>query len=109
MTWYEKIIGCHLAVTEAVSHAKRLRSERYFVWQEEDRTDLEVNGRHAELCQNGTTDLYTKTEFDPWARQFERALDAAPGVTWRYESCQYEPDTGFWHHEWLWSVRHGDD
>ena len=35
MRWFEKIIAVHTAVTDAVSHAQRIKSERYFVWQEE--------------------------------------------------------------------------
>ena len=33
MAWYETIIAAHTAVTTAVSHGKRLKSSRYFVWQ----------------------------------------------------------------------------
>lgn len=104
MSWEEKIIAVHTAVTDQVSHAKRLNSDRYFVWQEEGGDDLMLNGRHAERGQTGTTDLFTKIEFDPWKAQFERALDAAEGITWRLNSTQYEPDTGFFHYEWVWGV-----
>lgn len=106
MSWEEKIIAAHLAVTDQVSHAKRLNSDRYFVWQEEAGDDLTLNGRHAERGQNGTTDLYTKREFDPWKRQFEDAM-TAEGIVWRHESTQYEEDTGFFHYEWVWGVRYG--
>ena len=106
MSWEEKIIAAHTAVTDQVSHAKRLNSDRYFVWQEEGSDDLMLNGRHAERGQNGTTDLYTKREFDPWKRQFEDAMTAA-GIVWRHESMQYEEDTGFFHYEWVWGVRYG--
>ena len=106
MSWEERIIAAHLAVTDQVSHAKRLNSDRYFVWQEEGADDLMLNDRHAERGQNGTTDLYTKREFDPWKRQFEDAM-TAEGIVWRHESTQYEEDTGFFHYEWVWGVRHG--
>ena len=104
MSWQETIIMAHTAVTDQVSHAKRLNSDRYFVWQEEGGDDLVLNGRHAERGQTGTTDLYTKMEFDPWKAQFERELDAAEGITWRHSSTQYEEDTGFFHYEWVWGV-----
>lgn len=106
-TWYERIVAAHTAVTDQVSHAKRLDSDRYFVWQEEGSDDLVLNGRHAERGQTGTTDLYTKLEFDPWKAQFERALDAAEGITWRLNSTQYDEGTGFFHYEWVWGVRYG--
>ncbi len=32
MAWYDTIKAAHLDVTDAVSHAKRLQSSRYFVW-----------------------------------------------------------------------------
>lgn len=105
MTWYEKIIAAHTAVTDAVSHGKRLKSERYFVWQEESRDDLIANGRHGEKAQRGRTSLYTKLEFDPWKDDFEGALDAA-GIAWQLNSTQFEEDTGFWHFEWIWGVRY---
>ena len=106
MTWYERVIAAHTAVTDAVSHGKRLNSDRYFVWQEEGGADLILNGRHAERGQRGTTDLFTKTEFDTWKESFEAAMDAA-GLVWILNSTQYEEDTGFWHYEWIWGVRYG--
>ena len=106
MTWYEKIIAVHTAVTDAVSHGQRLNSDRYFVWQEEAAADFEANGRHIERAMAGTTDLFSKQEFDPWREAFEAALDNA-GIAWSLNSVQFEEDTGFWHWEWLWGVRYG--
>ena len=103
MTWQERIVAAHLAVTDAVSHSLRLKSERYFVWQEDGANDLEADGVHAEKSVSGTTDLFTKQEFDPWKEQFEAALDAA-GIAWYLNSIQYEEDTGFTHYEWVWEV-----
>lgn len=103
MTWQEQIVAAHLTVTEAVSHSLRLKSERYFVWQEDGANDLEADGVHAEKSVSGTTDLFTKQEFDPWKEQFEAALDAA-GIAWYLNSIQYEEDTGFTHYEWVWEV-----
>lgn len=105
-TWYERIIAAHTAVTNAVSHGQRLHSDRYFVWQEEGAEDFEANGRHVEKGMTGTTDLFTKQEFDPWREKFEAALDLY-GIAWRLNSVQFEEDTGFWHYEWLWGVRYG--
>ena len=106
MTWYEKIIAVHTAVTDAVSHGQRLNSDRYFVWQEDGAEDLVTNGRHVERAMTGTTDLFSKQEFDPWREAFEAALDNA-GIAWSLNSVQFEEDTGFWHWEWLWGVRYG--
>lgn len=48
MTWYERIIAAHRAVTDAVSHAARVKSERYFVWQEDGSNDLAGDNGHGE-------------------------------------------------------------
>lgn len=104
MKWYERIIACHTSVTDAVSHCARMKSDRYFVWQEDSRNDLVVGDRHAEKAMEGTTDLYTKQEFDPWADEFEAALDADGTIAWYLNSTQYEEETGFHHYEWVWQV-----
>ena len=106
MSWFETVIAVHTAVTDAVSHGKCLNSERYFVWQEERGDDFEADGRHAERAMSGTTDLFSKQEFDPWKDAFEAQLNASP-LIWYLNSVQFEEDTGFWHWEWVWSVRYG--
>lgn len=107
MTWYEQIIAVHTAVTTAVSHWKRMQSDRYFVWQEDGANDFMVGNVHAEQVVTGTTDLYTKQEFDPWKDAFEAALDANGTIAWSLNSVQYEEDTGFIHYEWEWQVPKG--
>ena len=104
MKWYEKIIAAHTAVTSAVSHGERLKSDRYFVWQEDGSDDFLADGIHAEKAVSGSTDLFTKKEFDPWREEFEAALDRAEGVCWELKSIQFEQDTKFWHYEWTWTV-----
>lgn len=104
MSWWEKIIAVHLQVKDQVSHGERMQSERYFVWQEDGEADCILDGRHAEKAVTGSTDLFTKQEFDPWKDQMEQAFDNAPDILWRLNSIQFEEDTGFWHYEWLWTV-----
>jgi hypothetical protein len=103
VTWFEKIIAAHTAVTGNVSHGGRMKSDRYFVWQEEGADDLILDNRHAEKAVTGSTDLFTKNEFDPWKDAFEKAMDDA-NISYRLNSVQFEPDTGFWHYEWKWTV-----
>lgn len=103
MTWYEKIIAAHTAVTDAVSHNERMKSDRYFVWGEMGQDDLEASNIHAEKAVTGYTDLYTKQEFDPWKDQIEESFDKY-GIFWSLNSVQYEEETGFTHYEWYWSV-----
>lgn len=101
--WHETIIDAHLAVTDQVSHAEHMKSDRYFVWQEDGSNDFMAGNVHAERAVTGSTDLFTKQEFDPWKEGFEQAMEAA-GISWRYNSFQYEEETGFYHHEWYWEV-----
>lgn len=103
MTWHEKIAQAHLAVTSAVSHNERLKSKRYFVWQEEVPDDFIADNRHCECRMTGTTDLFTPMEFDPWVDQLGKSFDDF-GIAWELNSIQYEKDTGVTHYEWVWSV-----
>ena len=103
MRWFEKIIAVHTAVTDAVSHAQRIKSERYFVWQEEGANDFEAGNQHTERAITGSTDLFTKQEFDPWAEELEQSFNLR-GIAWYINSVQFEEDTGFWHYEWVWEV-----
>ena len=103
MTWSERIIAAHRAVTDAVSHAARVKSERYFVWQEDGSNDLAGDNGHGERAVTGTTDLYTKQELDPWADALGKSFDAH-GISWALNSVQYEADTGFDHYEWVWEA-----
>ena len=48
MTWYQKIIAAHVAVTDSVRHAERLASDRYFVWMEDGRNDSLADNSHVE-------------------------------------------------------------
>lgn len=106
MRWFEKIIAAHVAVTNAVSHGERMQSERYFVWQEDGSNDFIAGNIHAEYVMTGSTDLFTKQEFDPWREEIGQAFDRF-GVAWSFNSTQYEAETGFWHYEWLWEVTDG--
>ena len=103
MTWYERIIAAHTAVTDSVSQSARLASDRYFVWQEDGSNDLSGDNGHVETAVTGTTDLYTKQEFDPWADALGESLSSY-GISWTLDNVQYEEDTGFYHYEWLWEV-----
>ena len=109
MSWKKTIIDAHLSVTDSVSHYRRLKSDRYFVWSEDGTNDLSSDGTHTERSVVGTTDLYTKTEFDPWADELEAAFEAA-GISYYRNSVQYEEETGYIHTEWVWEVPvDGDD
>ena len=103
--WAQLIIDVHKKVAgDAVSHAGRLQSDRYFVWQEDgiDQDGYADNEHDAEAI-SGSTDLYTKREFEPWARAITAQFTYA-GIMWKRTGKTYEPDTGFWHYSWDWVV-----
>ena len=103
MTWYERVIAAHTAVTSAVSHGQRLKSSRYLVWAEDGSNDRTANNRHAQRSMTGHTDLFTKQEFDPWAEELgERFSDYC--ITWELISADFEEDTGFWHYSFDWEA-----
>lgn len=103
MTWYERIIAAHVAVTESVRHAERLSSDRYFVWMEDGSNDLTADDVHAEKAVTGRTDLYTKIEFDPWVEEIEESFDRL-GISVVRVLSEYEDETRFYHHSWDWEV-----
>ena len=102
-TWYQRVIAAHTAVTQNVSHAIRMKSERYFVWEEDGENALAASDGHAERVVTGHSDLYTKTEFDTWVDALGESLSSA-GIAWSYVGCEYEEETGFWHHSWDWEA-----
>lgn len=103
MTWYEKIIAAHVAVTDSVRHAERIGSDRYFVWMEDGRNDHVADNEHVEGAVTGRSDLYTKMEFDPWVEEFEASLDR-DGISWTRVMSEYEDETRVYHHSWDWEV-----
>lgn len=106
MRWYESIIAAHGEVTDQVSHLERMKSDRYFVWQEDGSSDLSADGGHAERAVTGFTDLFTKLEFDPWSDELGEAFDRY-GISWELRDVQYEEDTGIAHYTWDWEVLDG--
>ena len=103
MTWYERVVAAHLIVTNSVSHAERLSSDRYFVWQEDGYNDFGADDIHAERAVTGVTDLFTKQEFDPWADELCAGFEQY-GIAYSLRVIQYEPDTGFFHYTWDWEA-----
>lgn len=104
MAWYDKVIAAHIAVTDSVSHIQRMKSNRYFVWEEDSRPTLYADGIAIEYAHEIVTDLFTNVEFDPWVEAFTDSLNGK--YSWSYEFVEYEADTGLYHHQWTWYV-HG--
>ena len=103
MTWHEKIVAAHVAVTDSVRHSERIGSDRYFVWQEDGKNDMSADNIHCGEAVTGRTDLYTRQEFDPWADALGESFDVM-GISWSLISTEYEDETGFYHYSWDWEV-----
>lgn len=95
-----------LALPGKVYHytAPHSEKEEYIVWAE----DSQGQAVHAGNCMyeqaiEGTIDLYTKEEFSKTFAKIQKAL-ALKGISYRYNSTQYEEKTGFIHHEWVFEV-----
>ena len=104
--WVRKLLEALENVTGdlvKVSHAGRLKSSRYFVWEDTDRNDWRGDNRHGEITVSGVLDLYTDVEFDEWVDAVGPALDAAE-IAWEYTGTSWEPNTGLWHHSWAWNL-----
>lgn len=101
--WAQTVINAHTAVTDKVSHGGRLKSDRYFVWTEGADNDACADNGHDCHVMRGTTDLFTKQEFDPWKEDIEASFDAC-GIAWQRIDVLYEDDTAFWHYVWDWEV-----
>lgn len=98
-----EIRDAHVPVCERVYHYWRPNLVPPFVvWAEDsESTDFSADNRKTEQTIHGTTDLFTKTEYDPIVDAIQEALEP---FGWRLNSVQYEDDTKLIHYEWEWVV-----
>ena len=94
-----------LTVTQAVGHFTVLeKTPPYIVWGEDGQgKSLWADGKMQEQVITGTIDLFTKSSREPMFEKIQQALSDAE-VSFRWNSTQYEEDTGLYHHEWVWEV-----
>lgn len=94
----------YAAVCPAVYHYWRPHLEAPFiVWAEDGETGFNAGDKKAEQGLTGTTDYFTKNEFDGMVESIQAAQDALPGFVWSLSSVQYEEDTNLIHVEWTWA------
>jgi hypothetical protein len=76
----------------------------YIVWAEDMQADsVHADDEMEDRALQGTTDYFTKTEYDPITKQIETAMNNSD-MSWRLNSVQHEKDTGYIHYEWVWEV-----
>ena len=78
----------------------------YCIWAEDFETGiLMADNKKQNQSIEGTVELFTKTEFDPFADAIQEALEQVEGLVWKLNSVQFEEYLGIIHHEWLWRIR----
>lgn len=100
------LITALLSVTQKVYHYAPPQNVTgaYIVWAEDSQGDsVWADGVMVQQAIQGTIDYYTKTESDSKISAIQTALNDA-GISFRLNSIQYEPDTGYIHHEWVFEV-----
>lgn len=73
----------------------------YYVWTEISQGKALYAGNR--MCGQPfqvSVDLYTKDEYSPTFQKTQRAF-SLKGIRFRYNTPQYEEDTGYIHHEWI--------
>lgn len=92
----------HSSLGANVYHYFRTKlSPPYAIWQEDGSDDFNANNTVAEMAVTGTTDYFTKTEYDPMVDTIQ-FMFRKNGFLWRLNSVQYEEGTGLIHYEWAW-------
>lgn len=76
----------------------------YLIWAEDGGVGHYADNQMTEQAVTGTTDYYTREEFDP-ALDIIQEIHNTLGLAWALNSVQYEDDTGLIHYEWTWGVR----
>ena len=97
-----------LTVTGKVYHFDATGATgNYIVWAEDGQADsVWADGGMKEQTITGTTDYYSKEEYDEAFKLIQDALDNI-GLSYRLNSIQYEPDTKYIHYEWVWEIPNG--
>ena len=80
----------------AWSHAP---ADNYGVVSMDGRNDMVS---HIETSQTGTVDWFSRNPKSDIPQTVEGVFEAL-GVSWYFNSLQYENDTGFLHWEWVWN------
>lgn len=79
-------------------------ADRYCVWAEDtESSSVESDNYKTEQAIQGTIDLYTKTEFDPYVDAVQDAMKTAR-ISFYLNSVQYEDETELIHYEWVFDL-----
>ena len=90
----------------AVFHyrADSIKRDKYIVWAEDNQSGASyADNKTKSITLQGTIDYFTKTEYDSLVNTIQKTMNDSK-MTWRINSIQYEDDTKYFHHEWVWEV-----
>lgn len=80
------------------------QTSNYIVWKEDGADSVQsADDVVINRVITGSTDYFTKTEYDPIVKEIENAMNNSD-MCWSLNSTQYEEDTGYIHYEWNWEV-----
>ena len=88
-----------------ISHYEAMKKpDRYVVWAEDaEGSSEEADDHKTNQSIQGTIDYYSKTDMDINVDKIQEALIGAH-ISFYLSSVQYEDETGYIHHEWIWEV-----
>jgi hypothetical protein len=106
---FDSLVNALLTVGVPVSHyAAHKQPDKYIVWAEDGQgASLFADNKMRDQVIQGTADYFTRVEYDPIAKEIQRALNDA-GISWSMNSIQYEEDTRYIHYEWVWELQNGE-
>lgn len=105
MKCLEKVKRALLTVTDNVGHYEALtKDNRYIVWAEDSGSNI-LGADNRTECQaiQGTIDLYTCMESDPYVEAIQSAL-RKDRICYSLNSVQYQDETKLIHYEWVFEV-----
>lgn len=101
MKYPDDLRAALLTVTDKVTQFVGLKNtDKYIVFAEDSRNDTHADGTPISKIISGTIDYFTKSYNDPKAEEIEAVIESL-GIPYDFNSLQYEEDTGFYHHEWV--------
>lgn len=102
---FEELKQTLLTVEPNVGHYKAFKqSDRYIVWAEDGQGQAQhADGKMQNQAIEGTIDYFIKGEDNTAIPRMQEALDQID-ISYRFNSAQYEEDTGFVHFEWVWQI-----
>lgn len=92
-------------LTPSYHYWRFVNTAPYLIWAEDGEADaVQTNNHKGEQAISGTTDYFTKDEFDANVDLIQDAMNELDGMFWALNSVQHEDETGLIHYEWRWEV-----